>query len=126
MCEQCDKIKKKLDEFTEDARDFIIQEIHDHDENSHALIEMPLEQLPLHINDYPQSSIQNKIIADRLEGKEIKLSDLMQILWDCEFNYDDYKQLGHNDGMIYVISQIYTILGDEKGRERVCEATYSD
>jgi hypothetical protein len=83
--------------------------------------------LPKHINDYPVGSPKHHIISCRLSGEDSfdkNLSLCMQLLWDVEFNYEDYQNIGYNDGQAVTLSIIFNALGMKEEATQVMEATY--
>lgn len=83
--------------------------------------------LPKHINDYPAGSPGHHIISCRLSGEdpfEKNLSLCMQILWDVEFDYEDYQNIGYNDGQAVTLSIMFNALGMKEEATQAMEATY--
>ena len=129
VCEQCDKVKTELLTWVEDAREFIKGMITSKCPDIEALMKLPLEELPLKINDFEDGTPERLIIKRRLEGKdplEEDLGTIVQVLWDVDFDYEDYKNMGHNDGIIVLLSKILTMMGDEESAKRAYEVIYSD
>lgn len=84
--------------------------------------------LPKHINDYPVGSPGHHIITCRLSGEdpfEKDLSLCMQILWDVEFDYEDYQNIGYNDGQATTLSILFNALGMKTEATQAMEATYN-
>lgn len=83
--------------------------------------------LPKHINDYPAGSPKYYIISCRLSGEdpfEKNLSLCMQILWDVEFDMEDYQNIGYNDGQATTLSMMFNALGMKEEATQAMEATY--
>lgn len=83
--------------------------------------------LPKHINDYTAGSPGHHIISCRLAGEdpfEKNLSLCMQILWDVEFDYEDYQNIGYNDGQAVTLSIMFNALGMKEEATQAMEATY--
>lgn len=86
------------------------------------------DDIPLHITDLIPGTFQHHILKCRLEGTdplEENLSLCMQILWDTEFNVDDYRNVGRNDGQIDILSLLLKKLDMHTEAEKVSEAQYT-
>lgn len=84
--------------------------------------------LPKHINDYPTGSAGHHIISCRLSKEdpfEKDLSRCIEILWDVEFDMEDYQNIGYNDGMATTLSILFNALDMKQESTRAMEATYS-
>lgn len=84
--------------------------------------------LPKHINDYYTGSPGHHIISCRLSGEdpfEKDLSLCMQILWDVEFDYEDYQNIGYNDGQATTLSIMFNAIGMKEKVTQAMEATYN-
>jgi len=121
-------ITDKLLSEVESVRDFIKEMI----KKQHAyqeVITIPIEEIPLKINNWYQDSAQYKIIKSILEGKdplEENLTDCIPILWDCEFSYDEYRNIGINDGVAATVASLLETLGRSEDANRAREIIYSD
>lgn len=85
-------------------------------------------ELPLHINNYSEDSPEHFIISCRLSGEdpfEKDLSRCVQILWNVEFNMEEYQNIGYNDGQATILSILFNALGMEKEATQAMEATYN-
>ena len=88
------------------------------------LLDMPIEELPKHIND---ESPYDEMARARLKGEDINTP-----LWHCralndvEFTYEDYRHIGMNDGVLSFIWKIANKLHDKKMCQRAMTAQYSD
>lgn len=119
-----DKIYKLKD----DTRDFMVDTISSQ-EAYKDLMGIPVDEIPLHINQYSQDSYQYFILTCRLKGKnplEVDITRCIELLWDCEFSVDDYKEIGYNDGMIDTLNLLLRILGDEKAAQETMLLKYNE
>jgi len=90
---------------------------------------IPQNELPKHINDYGEDTPQHFWISCKLSGEDpIKknLSKCIPILWNQEFDCETYRNIGFNDGMAIVVTNLFDILGMEKEASETFEATYND
>jgi hypothetical protein len=128
MCEQCDKLKERMEVWLKDSRDFMsgmLTRIPEYE----TLMNKPIEELPLLINDYPDGSPMHHVIKCRLAGKDPEQEDLgrmIELLYDEEFSYDDYKNIGHNDGIVCLLADLFDTLGDKENAQLACEVLYTD
>lgn len=93
------------------------------------LYNIPIEDIPLHINDYFPGHIKHSILKNRLEGTdpfEKDLSSCMQILWDSVFDVEKYKGIGRNDGQIDILHLLLNKLGLKNESEKLSGINYSD
>ena len=88
------------------------------------VIETPLDKLPLLINEYDEGSLPAQLIANRLEGKEVAVSDLIPLLYDENFDAEDYRNLGYNDGQASILSDLLTLLGDHENANKAAGLIY--
>lgn len=126
MCEKCDKLKKILLEIKEDVRDYITGVLKD-SKNVQEALEMPLEDIPLHLNDQSRHEVQKRIMKIRLEGKdpfEEDLGNIVPILADEEFDYEYYREIGYNDGMSQTVGRLLDVIELKEDARQAREATY--
>lgn len=121
-------IIKKLTDYMIDIRDVIATRIRQTTEWK-DIQRIPQNELAKHINDNDEDSPQHFWISCRLSGEDpIKkdLSKCIPILWDQEFDCEAYRNIGFNDGMAIVVTNLFQILGMEKEATDTFEATYND
>ena len=129
MCEQCDKVKKALVTRVDDVRAYVLGMIIARCSIIESLMCLPLDELPLKINEYAPHTPEHTIIKYRLEGKDPfqeKLGTIMDALYDVEFNYEDYRGLGYNDGTAETLAQMLDLMDDPENASRAREAIYSE
>lgn len=134
MCEKCEEIKKKMLIWKDDLLEFMGQMIKDKCGEVLAEIEnIPTKELPLKINAYPDGSPKQKLLKLRLQGEDFSipnlipiLPELIPLLWDQEFDVEDYKSIGINDGEGYIVSMILRMLGCEEDARQISAVNYSD
>lgn len=70
---------------------------------------------------------QSEWAKERLAGKDIQTpANWITALSDCEFDVDDYKGLGENDGLLCALARIaHEVLNDEALFSRATDALYS-
>jgi hypothetical protein len=121
-------IIKKLTDYMIDIRDVIATRIRQTTEWK-DIQRIPQNELAKYINNYYEDSPQHFWISCRLSGEDpIKkdLSKCIPILWDQEFDCEAYRNIGFNDGMAIVVTNLFQILGMEKEATDTFEATYND
>ena len=121
-------ITKKLTDYMIDIRDVIATRIRQTTEWK-DIQRIPQNELAKYINNYYEDSPQYFWISCRLSGEDpIKkdLSKCIPILWDQEFDCEAYRNIGFNDGMAIVVTNLFQILGMEKEATDTFEATYND
>jgi len=85
---------------------------------------MTKEDLLLNINE---EGLTMDLVKARLEGKDIATPEWQtRCLWDEEFNMDEYKLLGENDGELRVAQEILSMLGEEEWVSRAAAAMYTN
>lgn len=88
------------------------------------VIAIPAKYLPMHLNE---DGLTMELVKARLEGKDIATTEWQtRCLWDEEFNIDEYKLLGENDGELRVAQEILSMLGEEKWVSRAADAMYTN
>lgn len=128
MYKQHYTIKKELHDYMESSREFITNQIKAVEEVN-TLLTMPKDELILHVNDHKDGSPLHHVLTSRLKDEdpfETNLSLMIQVLWDEEFSYEDYRDIGKNDATIEVIAHLSNILGDEDTAAKAYEALYSE
>ena len=53
------------------------------------------------------------------------MDTFLEVLWDSEFNVDDYKHLGENDGMLQEMSSMAHKLGMPEEAKKAYAAVYN-
>lgn len=122
------KLIDKIYEMAGDVRDNMILTIKSQ-ERYKELMDLPLNEIPLSIHQYPDDSYQQFILRCRLEDKdpfEVDITKCIELLWDCEFSVEDYKEIGYNDGMIGVINILLDIVGDKETAQKTRLLTYNE
>ena len=77
------------------------------------------DELPLLMN--------NKWVAQRILGKELTdPSCCIEALCDEEMSYDEYKNLGENDGQLYMLHAIFEKLEMPEEARRAMASVYSE
>jgi hypothetical protein len=92
------------------------------------LMDIPDEEIPLHINNYDTDSYQHLILSCRLSGEDPVKKDLAKcitLLWDVSFDSEAYKNIGYNDGLASATSSLLDEAGLKEESIRVLDATYS-
>lgn len=122
------KIKKEMLLWLNDAREFVASLIIRRCPDIEELMRLPIEELPLKINEYEEGSPKHSIVKLRLEGKDPFEEDLrviMTVLYDVEFDNEEYKNLGSNDGTLHLLSRILELLGDEEHSQQASDLMYT-
>ena len=90
------------------------------------VIDIPFNDLPQYIND--KNDLKREMVLARLRRENIfdNSQFVLESLWDCEFNYYDYKSIGKNDGELSTLSMIFKELGDEVTAKKCYEWVYAD
>lgn len=120
------KMIEKLIYFKNDVRDNIIYRIKDTDLYK-AIQAIPKNSLALFINEYEADSAGHLFITCKLQGDdpfEKDLAKCIEVLWNTEFDMEAYKNIGYNDGLAYVTSEMLKILGMEKESTQAIDSTY--
>ena len=53
-------------------------------------------------------------------------SECIQVMSDLEFDYDDYRNIGWNDGTMILACEIYKVLGKDKKNSEAYGCVYTD
>lgn len=126
--EKLKAVTEKLLAYKNDIRDVIISRIKE-TSDWQQIQKYSKNQLPKHINDYDEDSPQHFWISCKLTGEDPLTKDLSKcipILWDQEFECEDYRSIGFNDGMAIVVTNLFGVLGMEKEASETFEATYDN
>jgi hypothetical protein len=88
-----------------------------------AAIELPQTDLGIYIND---PTILGEMVKARLKGEPVNTPAWqIECLFDCEFDYDDYRKLGENDGILHMACIVLNLLGEEELAQRALAAQYN-
>jgi hypothetical protein len=112
-----ESIKKLALEMLETAKEFIQEQAKGHSESAlKEVLAFDKETLPTYINKYNTMKLNIKIAKAILNGEDVTKNPdfVMQSLYDCAFDVDDYKAIGVNDGILLTLSQIFNKLGMHK------------
>jgi len=93
------------------------------------LMEIPDKDLPLVITKYPEGSCEHFILDCRLSGKdpfETNLSKCLELLYDEEFDMEDYNKVGYNDGVLSTLSELFTQLDMTEESKRATSLIYGE
>ena len=90
------------------------------------VLDIPFDDLPQHINEKGEN--KREMVLARLRKEDIRLDHnfVCQSLWDVEFDSDEYKNIGWNDGTLATLRSIFEVLGDEEHQKECTEWIYSD
>lgn len=128
MCEKCEEIHNEIISLVDEAREFMAEMIISKCEHIETLMKASLEKLAIKINDYPEGSPEKTIITSRFKGEDPlnRLVDIIPALWDEEFSYEDYKDIGHNDGILSMAITLLNKFGDEENAKKASNLMYND
>jgi len=122
------KIKDELLNEKDIAINYIISIIKNQ-EDYEELQDIPVDEIALHINNYDKDSYEFHFLFCRLANEnpfEKNLGKCTELLHDQEFNVEDYREIGKNDGVINILFRLFNIIGLEKKAKEVYQAIYSD
>jgi hypothetical protein len=110
----------------QDCIEFLIELSINKKSSLKEVLDMPFNELPKHIND--SNDIKKEMVLARLRKEDIKknYNFVCQSLWNTEFDMDEYRQLGDNDGRLSVIAMIFRELGHEEQEKEALNWVYSD
>jgi len=83
----------------------------------------PLKELPKFINTELEAS--QALLKHRLNGEPLDYSALLQLMYDTNWDAEDYKQIGDNDGSLITLCDLANKLGMTAEAERAMEAVYA-
>lgn len=115
-------LKDTLDRL-EGCKDFLVELAINYETDLKKVLDIPFDQLPMHIED--KNDLKREMVLARLRKEDLKENSkfVLQSLWDAEFDSDDYKNIGYNDGVLSVLGLIFTHLGDKKHNNEAFEWT---
>ena len=95
-----------------------------HDENKDNAQNASPEKLGLMVNS---TGLTLELVKARLRGEDIDKPEWhIQALYDVEFDYEDYKTLGDNDGRLRMLDLALSHLGEEALAKRAAAAMYNN
>jgi hypothetical protein len=106
-----------------DSRDYIIELAKARDSELNEVCEADEKDLPKHIN--VKSAPAQEMLRSRLKDDKLNLEPFLQVLYDTDFDYEDYQNLGENDGLLGAMSHMARMLGMDEESSRAYEAIYS-
>lgn len=121
------EIIKKLQYYTSDVRENMEYRV----KGSTRYLELfniPDNKLPLFINNWCVDSPEHFIISCRLSKEDPfkkNLNKCIELLYDVEFNMEEYKNIGYNDGLATLTSILLDIAGYGEEARQAIDATYS-
>lgn len=92
------------------------------------LMAISKRDLPKNINIYDPDSPHHFIISCRLSGEdpiEKNIAKCIELLYDQEFDVEDYKSIGYNDGQASAVSRVFDALGMNEDANQALDVTYS-
>jgi hypothetical protein len=124
--EMLSKIKELAISRLDNCEDFLIQLNRLKGTAYKEVEQLEVKELPEHINDSP--AYKNRLVKTKLVGEPLTKDpmNLLEPLWDTEFDYDDYKNIGHNDGTLATLWKLFRILDMKEEEERANALIYSD
>jgi hypothetical protein len=124
---RADLVKLLTDEL-ESCEAFLKTTAHDKssefdDTHTESVIAATPEQLGLMVNT---EGLTLELVKARLKGEDIDTPQWhIKSLYDIEFDYDDYKALGDNDGRLRMLDLVLSHLGEEALAKRAVAAMYN-
>jgi hypothetical protein len=113
-----------LTEELESCENFLMEKAHAKSRVLNEVLEIPADDLPTHINS---GGLKEELVNERLKGNDIDTPLWhTRVLYDEEFDYEDYKALGVNDGELRVIGRVFQMLGKEELETRAANAMYTN
>jgi hypothetical protein len=121
-----DTLLRDAIERLEGCKEFLINLALNYETDIKKVLDIPFDELPMHVNE-KTDHIREMVLARLRKEDLIKDSKfVLQSLWDAEFDSDDYKNIGWNDGSLSVLGLIFKHLGDKKHADEAFEWTYSE
>lgn len=88
------------------------------------VLELPEEDLPLHVHD---NGFLGELVKERLAKRDCDIPVWhVKVLYDVAFNYEDYRALGNNDGELRIIAEVLKELGEDELSNRASDAMYTN
>ena len=119
------KLLKWAEENLEGCKDFLITFAKEEETSPlEEVLKIPFNKLPLHINE--KDDFKRELVLARLRKEDI-LNDpkvILHILYNTEFSLEEYRAVGTNDGMLYVLEHIFKELGNKKRAKECWAWTY--
>lgn len=90
------------------------------------VLDIPFDDLPQHINEVNEN--KKEMVLARLRKEDIRHDSIFvcESLYDVEFDFDEYKNVGHNDGTLATLRGIFEVLGDEEHQKECSLWIYSE
>lgn len=118
--------QKLLEEITnqvELCEQFLESKAEELSEQYNTAIALPQTDLGIYIND---PTVLGELVKARLKGAPVNTPKWqIECLCDCEFDYDDYRKLGENDGTLQMAAIVLNLLGEEELAQRALAAQYN-
>lgn len=90
------------------------------------VLDIPFDDLPTYINEVSENKREMVLALLRKEDIKKDHNFVCQSLWDVEFDADEYKNIGWNDGTLATLRSIFEILGEEEKQKECTEWIYSE
>jgi predicted DsbA family dithiol-disulfide isomerase len=118
-------VKKLALGMLEDAIEFIQEKAKTNNESALKEV-LEATYLDLYIQENKAFELRVKIAKARMKGVDITSvpSFVMDSLYDCTFEAEDYKAIGENDGILIALNQIFKKLGMHSKAREACAWTY--
>jgi hypothetical protein len=127
MEEKLNAVIKILQTMKMDSRFCISDKIRNNPDYK-ELMAINKRDLPKNINNHDPDSPHHFIISCRLSGEdpiEKNLSKCIELLYNQEFSYEDYKNIGYNDGQASAVSRVFEAIGMNEDARQAIDATYN-
>jgi len=109
-------LKDKLDQCEEYLHDLAMRKDSDYNEAYKTKFE-----------DLPTLMLHNDWAKRRFKGENISEHSIcIEVLSNCEMDFDEYKHLGENDGSLYTLYAIYKKLGMNDEAHKAMSLVYSE
>ena len=89
------------------------------------VLAIPFNELPMHINEVDEFKRQMVLARLRKEDLRANYKFVTQSLWDYSFDVEDYRQIGHNDGVLNTLALIFKELEDTRHEQECYDWVYS-
>jgi len=121
--ETLDDVRRYIRNSINDGREYIMDTVKHYDDEFEQVADAEEKDLPKHVN--VKSLAAQELLKARLQKEEPDYEPLLNVLSDTEFNYESYKYLGENDGLLHVMADMAHMLGMEEESKKAYEAIYS-
>ena len=117
-------VKEHIRQGIDDCVEYVVSLAASYNSEIRVVQACSMEDLPKYLNTVSKPA--QEIVKSRLNGSKVMDFDpFLEVLFDVDFDYSEYRDLGVNDGALQTFSTLASRLGMDEESKRAASAVYS-